>query len=156
MSFNITPVASGYQEIHPYSAINIDSVEINTSLLMMKECHICMTSCTLKNTVCTIWQIQYTSTATKWHLTTGAFWRRLEFRKSLSLAAPLTQPLQCTCPTKPNAVMQAYKCNWDASDNQKYHLVHMLNCKINGTVHIFFLKKSYLSPRCPKLSHFFS
>ena len=32
---------------------------------------------------------------------------------------------------------------------------HTLNCKINGTVHIFFLKKSYLSPRCPKLSHFF-
>ena len=31
----------------------------------------------------------------------------------------------------------------------------MLNCKINGTVHIFFLKKSYLSPRCPKLPHFF-
>ena len=25
--------------------------------------------------------------------------------------------------------------------------VRMLNCKINGTVHIFFLKKSYLSPR---------
>ena len=38
MSFNITPVASGYQEIHPYSAINIDSVKINTSLIMMKEC----------------------------------------------------------------------------------------------------------------------
>ena len=37
MSFNIIPVASGYQEIHPYSAINIDSVEINTSLIMMKE-----------------------------------------------------------------------------------------------------------------------
>ena len=37
MSFNITPVASGYQEIHPYSAINIDSVEINTSLIMMRE-----------------------------------------------------------------------------------------------------------------------
>ena len=37
MSFNITPVASGYQEIHPYSAINIDSVKINTSLIMMKE-----------------------------------------------------------------------------------------------------------------------
>ena len=33
--------------------------------------------------------------------------------------------------------------------------ITMLNCKINGTVHIFFLKKSYLSPRCPKLSHFF-
>ena len=33
--------------------------------------------------------------------------------------------------------------------------IYMLNCKINGTVHIFFLKKSYLSPRCPKLSHFF-
>ena len=40
MSFNITPVASGYQEIHPYSAMNIDSVKINTSLIMMKECFI--------------------------------------------------------------------------------------------------------------------
>ena len=30
MSFNITPVASGYQEIHPYSEMNIDSVKINT------------------------------------------------------------------------------------------------------------------------------
>ena len=38
MSFNITPVASGYQEIHPYSAMNIDSVKINTSLIMIKEC----------------------------------------------------------------------------------------------------------------------
>ena len=38
MSFNITPVASGYQEIHPYSVMNIDSVKINTSLIMMKEC----------------------------------------------------------------------------------------------------------------------
>ena len=38
MSFNITPVASGYQEIHPYSAMNIGSVKINTSLIMMKEC----------------------------------------------------------------------------------------------------------------------
>lgn len=37
MSFNITPVASGYQEIHPYSAMNIDSVKINTSLTMMTE-----------------------------------------------------------------------------------------------------------------------
>ena len=37
MSFNITPVASGYQEIHPYTAMNIDSVKINTSLIMMKE-----------------------------------------------------------------------------------------------------------------------
>ena len=26
------------QEIHPYSAMNIDSVKINTSLIMMKEC----------------------------------------------------------------------------------------------------------------------
>ena len=40
MSFNITPVASGYQELHPYSAMNIDSVKINTSLIMMKECTI--------------------------------------------------------------------------------------------------------------------
>ena len=40
MSFNITPVASGYQEIHPYSAMNIDSVKINTSLIMMKEWYV--------------------------------------------------------------------------------------------------------------------
>ena len=33
---------------------------------------------------------------------------------------------------------------------------HKLNCTINGTVHIFFLKKSYLSPHCPKLLNFFS
>ena len=38
MSFDITPVASGYKEIHPCSAMNIDSVKINTSLIMMKEC----------------------------------------------------------------------------------------------------------------------
>ena len=38
MSFNITPVASGYQEIHLYSAMNVDGVKINTSLIMMKEC----------------------------------------------------------------------------------------------------------------------
>ena len=37
MSLNIAPVASGYQEIDPYSAMNIDSVKINTSLIMMKE-----------------------------------------------------------------------------------------------------------------------
>ena len=30
-------VDSEYQEIHPYSALNIDSVKINTSLLMMRE-----------------------------------------------------------------------------------------------------------------------
>ena len=33
--------------------------------------------------------------------------------------------------------------------------LHMLNCKINGTVHIFFLEKSYLSPRWHKLRDFF-
>ena len=44
MSFNITPVASGYQEIHPYSAMNIDSVKINTSLIMMKEWEISLLS----------------------------------------------------------------------------------------------------------------
>ena len=35
MSFNITPVASGYQEIHPYSAMNIASVKIKTSPILM-------------------------------------------------------------------------------------------------------------------------
>ena len=34
---DIIPVASEYQEIHPYSAVNTDSVKINTSLIMMKE-----------------------------------------------------------------------------------------------------------------------
>ena len=37
ISFDIVPVASEYQEIHPYSAMNIDSVEINISLIMMRE-----------------------------------------------------------------------------------------------------------------------
>ena len=37
MSFNISPIASEYQEIHPYSAVNIDSVKINISLIMMRE-----------------------------------------------------------------------------------------------------------------------
>ena len=46
MSFNITPVVSGYQEIHPYSAMNIDSVKINTSLIMMKECIVLDPYCT--------------------------------------------------------------------------------------------------------------
>ena len=31
MSFNIIPVASEYQEIHPYSVVNIDNVKINTT-----------------------------------------------------------------------------------------------------------------------------
>ena len=38
MSFNIIPVASEYQEIHPNSAMNLDTVKINTSLIMMREC----------------------------------------------------------------------------------------------------------------------
>ena len=33
----IIPVASVYQEIHPNSVVNIDSVKINTSLIMMRE-----------------------------------------------------------------------------------------------------------------------
>ena len=36
-SLDINPVAIEYQEIHTYSALNIDSVKINTSLLMMRE-----------------------------------------------------------------------------------------------------------------------
>ena len=38
MSFDMDPVASEYQEIHTYIALNIDNVKINTSLLMMREC----------------------------------------------------------------------------------------------------------------------
>ena len=34
---NIIPVSSEYQEIHPCSVLNIDSVKINTSLIMVKE-----------------------------------------------------------------------------------------------------------------------
>ena len=37
-SFDINPVANYYQYIHPYSALYIDNVEINTSLIMMREC----------------------------------------------------------------------------------------------------------------------
>ena len=37
--FRTLPVGnSEYQEIHTFSAFNIDSVEINTSLLMRREC----------------------------------------------------------------------------------------------------------------------
>ena len=39
--------------------------------------------------------------------------------------------------------------------NILHNCQHMLNCKINGTVHIFFLKNSYLSPRWTKLPQFF-
>ena len=34
---HIIPEASEYQEIHPYSAVNIDIVEIKISLIMMRE-----------------------------------------------------------------------------------------------------------------------
>ena len=37
MSFGNNPVVSEYQEIHPYRALNIDIVKINTSLIMMRE-----------------------------------------------------------------------------------------------------------------------
>ena len=40
ISFNDAHVANEYQEIHLNSAMNIDSVKINTSLLMMRECEI--------------------------------------------------------------------------------------------------------------------
>ena len=36
--FAIVPVASEYQEIHLYSATNIESVKINTSVIMTREC----------------------------------------------------------------------------------------------------------------------
>ena len=37
--------------------------------------------------------------------------------------------------------------NFASRHRLPYCWQHMLNCKINGTVHIFFLKNSYLSPR---------
>ena len=37
MSFNIIPVASEYQEIHPYCVVNIESVKLDTSLIMTRE-----------------------------------------------------------------------------------------------------------------------
>ena len=33
MLFNIIPVASEYQEIHPYGVVNIDNVKINTTMM---------------------------------------------------------------------------------------------------------------------------
>ena len=38
ISSNINPVGSEYQEIYSYSALIIDNVKINTSLIMMREC----------------------------------------------------------------------------------------------------------------------
>ena len=35
MSFNMIPVANEYQKIHPFGALNIDNVKINTT--MMRE-----------------------------------------------------------------------------------------------------------------------
>ena len=37
ISLGIDPVASEYQDIHPYSGLYIDNVEINTSLIMIRE-----------------------------------------------------------------------------------------------------------------------
>ena len=39
-SLIINPSLGMYQEIHPYRAMNIDSVKINTSLLMRREWHL--------------------------------------------------------------------------------------------------------------------
>ena len=62
---------------------------------------------------------------------------------------------KCQCPRDNNLLL--VEMDQDLKDDEfSGSLINMLNCKINGTVHIFFLKKSYLSPRCPKLPHFFS
>ena len=37
MSFNIIPVASEYQEIHPYSVVNVSNVKINTKMMGVRE-----------------------------------------------------------------------------------------------------------------------
>ena len=39
-SLVINPYHGMYQEIHPFGAGSIDSVKINTSLIMMRECEI--------------------------------------------------------------------------------------------------------------------
>ena len=45
MLFNIIPVASEYQEIHPYIVVNIDNVKINTTVMrewpIFKQVHMC-------------------------------------------------------------------------------------------------------------------
>ena len=33
MSFNIIPVASEYQEMHPYSVVNVSNIKINTKMM---------------------------------------------------------------------------------------------------------------------------
>ena len=47
LSFNIIPVSTEYQEIHPYSVVNIDNVKINTTMMrewpIFKQAH--MGSC---------------------------------------------------------------------------------------------------------------
>ena len=44
MSFNIIPVASEYQEIHPYSVVNVSNIKINTKMMrewpIFKQAHL--------------------------------------------------------------------------------------------------------------------
>ena len=71
---------------------------------------------------------------------------------------PNTPRLSLRLPKTPPNSIRHYRHHRTSSKTFKvFYLVHqyMLNCKINGTVHIFFLKKSYLSPRWTKLPQFF-
>ena len=42
--FNIIPVASEYQEIHPYSVVNVSNIKINTKMMrewpIFKQAHL--------------------------------------------------------------------------------------------------------------------
>ena len=44
MPFNIIPVASEYQEIHPYSVVNVSNIKINTKMMrewpIFKQAHL--------------------------------------------------------------------------------------------------------------------
>ena len=43
MSFNITPVASEYQEIHTFSVVNVSNIKINTKMRewpIFKQAHL--------------------------------------------------------------------------------------------------------------------
>ena len=84
--------------------------------------HLRNTMSYMTNTVCTIHQPKHSA------LPQSDIWRPVHFDGGLNSAnlCPRLPPSHnhCSVCVPPKAVMRAYKCNWDASDNQKYHLVH--------------------------------
>ena len=77
---------------------------------------------------------------------------------AIFLLAPIAPHCKCRWgQISGNPLVKLAACNFSCTaccDPAQRGNTYMLNCKINGTVNIFFLKKSYLSPRRPKLPQF--